>query len=239
MTYLSILDQIMKGDITESDKQNRAQEFRDLIEFIMILFELLSKIFFAVFLDLNKSNVERRYHVLHFVLKIFDDSKIFVRLFHLFFRDFFIASERKQNQFWIDECKTHKKIVFRCFDLLSKSDCFKKNICFLKPGFFRTNISDQFLEQCFFAEMQYVCRFWIHHFEQVKCGISDESSIRQFLNQQFFFWIEALSLMRRIYESINMIAKLKSLFEIKQFSSNFLRSLILSSQKTVSNSKSF
>ena len=239
MTYLPVLDQIMKGDITESDKQNRAQEFRDLVGSIVILFEPLSKTSLAVLLDLNKSDVERRLHVLHSVLRVPDDPKIPVRLFHLSFRDFLIAPERKQSQFWIDECKTHKKIAFRCLDLLSKPGCLKENICSLKPGSLRTDISDQFLEQCLPAEMQYACRFWVHHLEQAKCGISDESSIRQFLDQQFLFWIEALSLMGRIYESINMIAKLKSLLEVKQSSSNFLRPLILSSQKTAPNSKSF
>lgn len=139
----------MKGDLTKSEKQNRAQEFRDIVESIMTLFEPLSKTSLAVLLDMKQSDIERRLHVLHSVLKVPNNPKIPVRLLHLSFRDFLIAPERK----------THKKIAFQCLDLLSKPGCLKKNTCSLKPGSLRTNISDHLLEQCLPAEMQYACRF--------------------------------------------------------------------------------
>ena len=238
-TYLPVLDQIMKGDITESEKQNRAQEFRDIVGSIVILFEPLSKTSLAVLLDLKKSDIERKLHVLHSVLRVPDNPEIPVRLFHLSFRDFLIDPERKRSHFWIDESKTHKKIAFQCLDLLSKPGCLKENICSLKPGSLRTDIDDRFLEQCLPAEMQYACRFWVHHLEQGKCVISDASPVRDFLDQRFLYWIEALSLIGRVNESINMIAKLKRLLEVKQSSSNDFRSLILSSLTIVSCSKAF
>jgi hypothetical protein len=41
-TYLPVLNQILKGKIGESEKEERIQEFRDIVGPIVILFESLS-----------------------------------------------------------------------------------------------------------------------------------------------------------------------------------------------------
>ncbi len=110
-TYLSVLTQILKDDITKSERENRIQHFRNIVDSIVILFEPLSTTFLAIILRKSKTLVNNRLHRLHSVLRIPADLKSSVRLFHLSFRDFLVDSDNKQSQFWIDEKETHKKIV--------------------------------------------------------------------------------------------------------------------------------
>lgn len=159
-TYLSILNQILQDDLSISEKERRIHEFRIIVDAIIILFESLSKASLAVLLDTSRTIIDRRLHTLHSVLRVSDDSKSPVRLFHLSFRDFLLDSEQKSSQFWINEKETHKELAFRCLDLLSKTNCLKEDICSLKrPGILRIDIDDHLIEECLSAEVQYACRY--------------------------------------------------------------------------------
>ncbi len=226
-TYLPVLTQILKGDITELEREDRIQHFRDIVGSIVILFEPLSTTSLAIILGKSKTLVDNRLHRLHSVLRIPADPKSPVRLFHLSFRDFLVDSDDKQSQFWIDEKETHKKIAFRCLDLLSRTPCLKEDICSLKkPGSLRIDIDGHLIEECLPAEVQYACRYWAHHLEQGNCRISDQDKVHNFLDQRFLYWVEALSIIGRVTDSISMIAKLQNLLEVKQSLPHFWHLLI-------------
>ncbi len=226
-TYLPVLTQILKGDITESEKESRIQEFRNIVGSIVILFEPLSRASLAVLLGIPRTAIDRRLHILHSVLRVPTDPKSPVRLFHLSFRDFLVDSEHKQSQYWIDEKETHKKIAFRCLDLLSRTPCLKEDICSLKkPGSLRIDIDGHLIEECLPAEVQYACRYWAHHLEQGNCRISDQDKVHNFLNQRFLYWVEALSIIGRATDIISMIASLQNLLEVKQSLPHFLHLLM-------------
>ena len=213
-TYLPVLTQILRGDITESEKEDRARQFRDIVGSIVILFEPLSTTSLAVILGKSKVFVDSRLHRLHSVLSVPTDPMLPVRLFHLSFRDFLIDPERKRNPFWVDEKETHRKTAFRCLDLMSKTDCLKEDICSLKkPGSLRTDIDSSLIERCLPAEVQYACRYWVYHLEQGSCHIFDQDQVHIFLEQRFLYWLEALSLIGRIVDSVSMITTLETLIK--------------------------
>ena len=169
--------------------------------------------------------MDRRLHVLHSVLRVSTDPDIPVRLFHLSFRDFLVDPERKYSQFWVDEKQTHKTLAMRCLDLLSRTTCLKQKICSIKPGSLRTDIDDQLIKQRLPAEIQYACRFWVHHLEQGRCLITDKDKVHQFLERRFLYWLEALSIIGRATESIGIIVRLHRLLEVR-WPSSLLHSLI-------------
>ena len=172
-TYLPVLTQILKGDITETEKSCRLQDFHNIIGLIINFFKLLFITSLAVLLDIKKEVMDYRLYVLHSVLRVPTNPKISVRLFYLSFRDFLIDPERRYSQFWVNKKQTHKNLAARCLNLLLKTACLKQNICAIKPGSLRTNINNQLIKQCLSAEVQYACCYWVHHLEQVEYRISD------------------------------------------------------------------
>ena len=223
-TYVPILNQIFQGNLTRSEKENRIHEFRDIVGSIIILVEPLSRASLAVLLDTPRPIIDRRLHTLHSVLRVPANPKSPVRLFHLSFRDFLVEHE---SQFWIDETETHKKLAFHCLNLLSKTDCLKENILSLKrPGSLRIDIDGHVIEECLLAEVQYACRYWAHHLDRGKCRISDQDEVHNFLDQRFLYWVEALSIIGRVNDSIRIIANLQNLLDVKLPLPRFQHSLI-------------
>ena len=94
-TYLPVLNQILKGCVTETDREHRMKEFKDVIGTIVLLFEPLSRISLANLLGVSINIINRRLHILHSVLRVPTDPTSPVRLFHLSFRDFLVDSEHK------------------------------------------------------------------------------------------------------------------------------------------------
>lgn len=187
-TYLPVLNQILRGNLTKSEKTSRIHEFQIIVDCIIVLFESLSRVSLTVLLDTSRTIINRKLHTLHFVLKILIDPTNSVRLFHLSFRDILIDSEHKDSQFSINEKETHKKLTFRCLDLLSITKCLKEDICSLKKfESLRINIDDHVIKECLPAKVQYACRYWAHHLERGNCRISDQDKVHKFLNQRFFY----------------------------------------------------
>jgi len=98
-TYVSVLNQILQGNLTRSEKESRIQEFRNIVNSIIILFEPVSRASLTVLLGTPRTAIDRRLHTLHSVLRVPTDPKSSVRLFHLSFRDFLVDSEHNQSQF--------------------------------------------------------------------------------------------------------------------------------------------
>lgn len=226
-TYVPVLNQLLQGKPTRSDKDHRIKEFRTIVGSIILLVDPLSSVSLAVLLGISRTNVNQRLRTLHSVLRVPNDPTIPVRLFHASFRDFLLDSENNQNVFKIDEEETHKRLAFCCLDLLSKTNNLKEDICSLKkPGIHQVDIDRQLIEKCLPAEMQYACRYWTYHLEKGKCRVSDQDKIHMFLNQRFLYWVEALSIIGKMSDSINAIATLQNLLEVSSPHHSFLRSLI-------------
>ncbi|KAI9656850.1 MAG: hypothetical protein M1821_003489 [Bathelium mastoideum] len=192
-TYLPVLDQILKGVTTGKDRENRVKEFQDIIGSMVILFEPLSITSLANLLDISTDVVDRRLHVLHSVLKVPANPRLPVRVFHLSFRDFLVDAEHK-TEFSIDETE--------------------RDICSLrKPGFLRVDIDIPLLQACLPAEVQYACCYWTHHLERGNHRICDQDEIHSLLSQRFLYWIEALAIIGKLKNSLDMIARLQCLLE--------------------------
>jgi hypothetical protein len=134
-----------------------------------------------------------------------------IRPFHLSFRDFLADPKGNTNEFWIDERNTHHNLATICIQHLQS--CLKKDICNLKmPGKARTEVHD--LDTYLPAHIQYACRYWISHLEQSNKRIRDRDQVHVFLECHFLHWLEALSFMGKIAESIDMVDTLRSLVEV-------------------------
>ncbi len=217
-TYLPILDQLLVG-LSESERYEKAERFEQVVGSIVILASPLSTFSLARLLAVPLDNVEDELDLLHSVLSIPADQSMPVRLFHLSFRDFLVDPDKgkgkKEYPFWVDERKVHERLATRCLRLLSTPGTLKRDICNLRlPGTPRSKVSQQTIDTALPPEVQYACRYWVHHWKDSRCKIRDGDLVDDFLINHLLHWLEALSLLGRISESIDMMQDLLNLLDV-------------------------
>jgi NACHT domain len=217
-TYLPILSQLF-DDEDEADKQRRTSEFRDIVGSIVVLESPLSISSLARFFQISKEDVRCRLDSLHSVLSIPDSGDLPVRLLHQSFRDFLVDPQKKgKSPFWVDEREIHERLAGKCLELLSSSEGLRQNMCkLLNPGTLRSEIDEQKIAICLPPELQYACRYWVHHLEQSGSHIHDGDPTYLFLQKHLLHWLEAMSLIREAYKCIYMINRLQTLAEVRSF----------------------
>jgi hypothetical protein len=91
----------------------------------------------------------------------------------------------------------------------------KQNICNLQnPGIPQCDVDSQTISDCLSKEVQYACRYWVDHLEHANGRIRNRGDIHTFLLRFFLYWLEAMSLVGLMPESIHIIYKLQSLLEV-------------------------
>jgi hypothetical protein len=214
-TYLPILNNLIHGR-SDSEKDHLVEEFRDVIGSIVLLAEPLSTSSLARLLDITRPAIDRRLSSLHSILRVPSSTESPVRIFHLSFRDFLIDPARRTlNPFHIDARRTHERIASRCIQFMDSSGCLKKDICNLKmPGTPRANWNTQIVDKFMPPDIRYACLYWVHHFEQSKCQIVDGDQVHLFLTHHFLHWIEALTIIGKLSESIGMMKTLQRCLQV-------------------------
>jgi hypothetical protein len=214
-TYLPILNQLVIGR-TSPEKDRLVDEFRDVVGSIVLLAEPLSISSLARLLNISKAAIDGRLRSLHSVLRVPSNADYPVRLFHLSFRDFLVdPARRATNPFYVDEKKTHKRIASSCLRFMNFSGYLKENICNLKmPGALRIDVNAKTIDTCLPADIRYACLYWVYHLKQSNTCITDGDQVHLFLKHHFLHWLEGLSFMGKISESISMINTLQELLEV-------------------------
>jgi NACHT domain len=205
-TYLPVLERLLDNQ-DDLEKKIIVEEFQQIIGSIILLSDPLSISSLASLLNFPHSTIDLRLKSLHSVLSIPKTRSSPVRILHLSFRDFLLAEEtRNKTPFWVDEMKTHSMLADRCLELLSMRNCLRTNVCNLAyPGVRRSDIDRQILTDHIPECVRYACRFWVRHLEQSGRRISDQDDVHSFLQNHLLHWIEVLSLLGSISESIGLI----------------------------------
>ncbi|KAF7943051.1 hypothetical protein EAE96_010996 [Botrytis aclada] len=213
-TYLPVLDQLLVG-VTLSERIDLLKDFKQVVGSIVILASPLSATSLDRLLGVPEGTVDSRTDLLHSVLSIPSHPDHPIRLLHLSFRDFLTGTEKREtNPFWVDEKDTHKKLATRCIELLSTGENLKKDICDLrtleKP---RADIDKQTIDFHLPSEIQYACQYWVYHLKGSESSIYDGDQVHNFLKCHFLHWLESLSLIGRLRESIGMVESLIAIIE--------------------------
>lgn len=219
-TYRPVLDRLI-AEKKEAAKRSLVEEFRTVVGSIVLLAEPLSTASLAELLNTSSSIIDRRLISLHSVLSVPASAECPVRMFHLSFRDFLIdRDKRNTNPFWIDERATHEKIANRCLELLSSGNRLRKDICNLNmPGMARAEVEPALINSHLPADVRYACLYWVYHLEQSrlaedKACITDDHQAYFFLKRHLLHWLEALSFLGKISQSIAMVRCLQSLVSV-------------------------
>ncbi|KAH0556398.1 hypothetical protein GP486_005680 [Trichoglossum hirsutum] len=217
-TYLSVLNQLLSGQ-EEEDKRTWLHRFRELIGAIAILESPLSITSLAHLLQIPQKQIRCRLGSLHSVLNIPNSEHVPIRLLHLSFREFLIDPQKQGNSpFWVGEKETHERLVSQCLKLMSSPNGLQQNMCkLLNPRTLRSEIGEQKIAICLPPELQYACRYWVHHLEQSGGHIHDGDPTYLFLQKHLLYWLEAMSLIGEAYKCIYMINRLQALAEVRSF----------------------
>ncbi|KAL8353865.1 hypothetical protein RB601_003618 [Gaeumannomyces tritici] len=225
-TYLPILNQLLLGhtnsgvvSCTEDERAEIVGWFREVVGTIVLLADPLPTASLARLLGRSQLDVGSGLRGLHSVLNISDNPVAPVKLLHLSFRDFLVdGKNRDENPFWVDKQNAHERLADRCLQLLSTGNNLKRNICGLSlPGTLRSEIDKQTIDSALPPEVQYACRYWVHHWKESKRQIQDGDLVDRFLTDHLLHWLEALGVIGRIRESIGMIDELLGLLHVSAF----------------------
>ncbi|KAL8364818.1 hypothetical protein RB595_003883 [Gaeumannomyces hyphopodioides] len=213
-TYLPILDQLLKDADTKGDEAAILEWFRELIGAIVLLADPLSTTSLARLLGKSQKYVGLKLIRLHSVLNISEDPATPVKPLHLSFHNFLVDDDT--HSFWIDKQNIHKRLADRCLELLSTGDTLRKDVCDLHhPGTLRSEIEPAIIDNRLPPEVQYACRYWVHHWRESRRQIRDGDPVHLFLTDRLLYWLEALGVTGRIRESFNMANCLLDMLELE------------------------
>jgi hypothetical protein len=213
-TYLPVLRRLLAG-LDRSSQQRVIERFRLTVGTIVTLVDSLPGGSIAKLLDVNIRDIESLLRCLHSVLRVPNNPKVPVQLLHLSFRDFLLDKEQCETDFWIDEKATHAKTATKCIAVMSTERGLRENICGLEyPGKLRSEVASEIINNSLPAELQYACRYWVHHLQRGECSIHDGDEVHNFLKKHFLHLLEALGILGKISESIAMITTLQLLLSV-------------------------
>lgn len=212
-TYFPVLEHLL-ADLTHPEKEALVQEFQAVVGSIVVLAEPLGASSLARLLNVAQETIDNRLDPLHSVLSIPSDPDSPIRLLHLSFREFLLDPHKQgKSRFWINETERHEAISTRCLEHMS--GYLKENISHLEfPGQLRCEIDSKTIQSWLSADIRYACRYWVYHLAAAKRPIRDRDVVHAFLQEHFLHWLEALSLVGKISESIGMIGTLTSLISV-------------------------
>jgi hypothetical protein len=94
-------------------------------------------------------------------------------------------------------------------------NCLRRDICGLHaPGTFANAVESSRIEQYLSPDLQYACCYWVQHLQRSEARLVDNCQIYKFLEKHFLYWLEALSLIRKMSEGVLMVKVLQSMINV-------------------------
>ncbi|PYH47089.1 putative wd40 protein [Aspergillus saccharolyticus JOP 1030-1] len=234
-TYLPVLDRLVSR-YSGTRQSQLVQKVREVLGTIILLENPLSVTSLSKLMGISMQSINASLNSLHSVLNIPNNKTLPVRLFHLSFRDFLLdSSTRDKTPFWIDKMEMNQKLADRCLSIMHQN--LKKNICSLESyGTERSDIDLEYINFYVPPELQYACRYWIHHLADCESPISWRDNILTFLNEHFLHWVEVMSILGVVSEVLGSISTLQKVLhggegsEISEFLLDARRFILKNSQ---------
>ena len=199
------------------DQQKQSAQFRQIVGSIVVLFDSLPAAPLCRLLGIQEEKVRLRLHGLHSVLDIPTGQNGLIRLIHPSFRDFLLNKDRCLDyRFWVAEEAAHKDLLVSCLRLLSSK--LRRDICNLRHlGTLASKMCSHVVESCIPLDVQYACRSWVDHLRRSNTVPCDNDQTHRFFQHHFLHWLEALSFLGKLSDSIHYIRTLEALLSVSNF----------------------
>ncbi|KAG4255304.1 hypothetical protein FPRO04_03837 [Fusarium proliferatum] len=210
-TYGPVLRSTITG-VSEEEGRRIVEQTCHIVGSIVILANPLSIMAMSTLLELPVRVVHSRLNALHSILNIPANLHEPVRLLHVSLRDYLTDNNQNQNlanEFWVDERLVHLGLFKSCLRIMNHS--LREDICGLVwPGTQRTEIPSERVASYISDELQYACRHWAYHFQRIETPLLNLDEVLEFLQKHLLHWLEALSLVGRFRESVQVIKILQT-----------------------------
>jgi hypothetical protein len=134
----------------------------------------------------------------------------------------YVVSRKGQADLRFDLAVEHGQITRRSLSVLQTA--LKQDICDLKkPGTLRSKVADEVVKRTLYG-IEYACCYWGYHLFNYlmqaknatldKAMLSDDGIVHRFLQEHLLHWLEALSLLQKMSESILMAQQLVSVIPV-------------------------
>nr|XP_001401751.2 NACHT and WD40 domain protein [Aspergillus niger CBS 513.88] len=214
-TYLPVLDRLLGGQDQQAQSE-LVKQFQQVVGIIVVLESPLSIASLSNLINMKENLIRIRLDSLHSVLNIPSDNNKPVRMFHLSFREFLLhPATRETTKLSVDGQSTHRDLAYKCIAvMMDPRHGLRQNICGLPGhGTSRDDIGAERIERYFPAELRYATRYWVHHLTQGALNISDQDGVHEFLETHFLHWLEAMSVLAHLPETIGSVNMLLSIVQ--------------------------
>lgn len=217
-TYTPILNRLLSNEDEEESLQ-LVHGFKNTLGILILLATPLSINSLAKLLQMETYKIQTQFELFHSILDVPTRPDEPVRISHLSFRDFILDNKQKQKPFWVDERLAHEKLTVQCLNLMQDGHYgLRKDICNLQNDTTqRDDVDNDTLSRCLSSELQYACRYWVHHFAQSHSSANElGTKALSFLESHFLHWVEAMSLLGIISEVVEMIQRLRLEIQVRR-----------------------
>ena len=216
--YSTILDYTINKIYDDQERKNLHAHFSNIVGSIVVLFDTLSVSSLAKLLDTPGEKIYQTLTHLHSILHVPEDGADFIRLLHPSFRDFLLDVERCPNpQLLINKEQAHYNLLVHCLRVMM-SHPLRRDLCQLRaPGARSSMVDKSEVDKCIPLQVQYACRYWVHHLQQCNLNRVNFSNVDEFLQTHILHWLEGLALMGCRSEGILMVKALNAMFPVSGF----------------------
>jgi NACHT domain len=135
---------------------------------------------------------------------------------HQSFVDFLIDPDRCPQDFLIISKRDNKEIALACFRVMKEELRF--NICNIESSYLRNvDIPDLrlYAEKSIAPHLAYSAQFWVNHLTEAAFGIDMLGHIQYFMYNQFLFWLEVLSIIKRVNVASSILSLLSAWIQVR------------------------
>lgn len=209
--YTKVLENSINPRLWPREKDKAYKLVRTALGAIVVLFSPLPARSVARLLHLPENNIVARLGGVHSILDIPRESSQPVRLHHPSLRNFLLNSQRCRDvRFWVDEKKIHEDLAKSCLQVMFS--CLKRDICGLHaPGTLASAVESSKIEQYLPPDLKYACCYWVQHLQRSEICLIDDCKVHKFLQKHLLHWLEALSLIGKASDSIQMVTDIESM----------------------------
>jgi hypothetical protein len=210
----ALYDTILQEVCADSD-QDDMQAFRSVMGQILALFEPLSlDALIAIQKHLPSGHAESIRAVLKHmgsVLSGVTSHSIPIQPLHSSFRDY-LTDPSHSKGFYVDASLHRNDLALAMLQVMKAELHF--NMCHLKSSYqLNSDIPNlaQKIKQFISSPLSYSCRYWASHVQQVTATLFHSkiaAQVKEFLDQQFLFWVEALSLLKFVQSAAHCMSLL-------------------------------
>jgi hypothetical protein len=213
LTKLDALYDTILQEVCPDNDQNDMQAFQSVMGQILALFEPLS---LDALIAIQKYYPSGHAASISSVLKHMESvlsgvasHSIPIQPLHSSFHDY-LTDPLRSKGFYIDVSLHRNDLAFAMLQVMKAELHF--NMCNLKSSYqLNSDISNlgQKIKQFISPALSYSCQYWAHHVQQATAIFFHSkiaAKVEEFMDQQFLFWMEALSLLKSVQIAAHSIS---------------------------------